>query len=145
MLKLVLDFALKNEIPFISAYQQRLQKMHALFDILVNFLYFVIVDQLMTILIFHEQVLDFSRMMGQHFDKERRQVGLHGLYTKYQIYVQPLAANYCLQSNLLVTLMLKHDYGTQADTRKLNSFPVLSSVRLFDFSVFSSVFISHQK
>lgn len=94
-----------------------------------TFLYFV----LLTIVVILEQVLDFARMMSQHFDKERRQVGLHGLYTKYQIYVQPLAANYCLQSNLLVTLMLKHDYGTQADTRKLNSFPVLSSVRLFDF------------
>ena len=62
------------------------------------------------------QVLDFTRLMTQHFDKERRQVGLHGLFTKYQRYVQPLAANYCLQSNLLVTLMLKHDYGTPADT-----------------------------
>ena len=57
--------------------------------------------------------------MTQHFDKERRQVGLHGLYTKYQKYVLPLAANFCLQSNLLVTLMLKHDYGTQADIRKI--------------------------
>jgi hypothetical protein len=66
------------------------------------------------------QVLDFTRIMTQHFDKERRCVGLHGLYTKYQKYVFPLAANYCLQSNLLVTLMLKHDYGTQADTRKFN-------------------------
>ena len=65
-------------------------------------------------------MLDFSRLMTQHFDKERRQVGLHGLYTKYQRYVKSLAANYCLQSNLLVTLMLKHDYGTHGDTRKLN-------------------------
>ena len=65
--------------------------------------------------------------MTQHFDKERRCVGLHGLYTKYQKYVQPLAANYCLQSNLLVTLMLKHDYGTQADTRNTMEILILDT------------------
>jgi hypothetical protein len=50
--------------------------------------------------IYFFQVFDFTRMMTQHFDKERRQVGLHGLYTKYQKYVTPLAANYCLQVSI---------------------------------------------
>ncbi len=59
------------------------------------------------------------KKVGQHFNKERRNVGLHGLYMKYTEYVKPLVAFYTLQGHLLVTLMAKQTKSLQPDLSKI--------------------------
>lgn len=62
-----------------------------------------------------EEIKQCLRLISQHFRRERRTVGLHGLYTKYKIYVEPLAAYFCLISHVLITESLKIDQGASAN------------------------------
>ncbi len=59
------------------------------------------------------------KKLGQHFNKERRNVGLHGLYMKYPEYVKPLVAFYSLNGHLLVTLVARETKSLQPDLSKI--------------------------
>lgn len=65
-----------------------------------------------------EEVVDVWQLVACHFEKERQTVGLHGLYTKYKDYSDPLAKLLLLLGRLLVNLHLREDRGSQADARK---------------------------
>ena len=56
--------------------------------------------------------------MSAHFEKERSGVGLHGLYTKYKDYAEPLAKLFLVFGRVIITLQIKEDQGTHADARK---------------------------
>ena len=69
-----------------------------------------------------EVVQDFLEVFTTHFFRERKAVGLHGLYTKYRDYVPGLAANFSLHGHLYVKLLevnqVRSQNYTPADERK---------------------------
>jgi hypothetical protein len=58
--------------------------------------------------------------MGSHFTKERLQYGLYGLYPKYRVYVEPLAAFLGMVGHGLVVSTLQHDRGTLSNKCELH-------------------------
>ena len=67
-----------------------------------------------------EDVVECWKLISTHFEKERAGVGLHGLYTKYKDYAEPLAKLFFILGRLIIILHLKEDKGTHADICKLN-------------------------
>ena len=65
-----------------------------------------------------EDVLLCWKLLSAHFEKERSGVGLHGLYTKYKDYAEPLAKLFLVFGRVIITLQIKEDQGTHADARK---------------------------
>ena len=65
-----------------------------------------------------EDILQCWKLLSTHFEKERSGVGLHGLYTKYKDYAEPLAKLFLIFGRVIITLQIKEDQGTHADTRK---------------------------
>uniref|UniRef100_A0A0K2TWM7 Ectopic P granules protein 5 homolog [Nasonia vitripennis] n=1 Tax=Lepeophtheirus salmonis TaxID=72036 RepID=A0A0K2TWM7_LEPSM len=53
------------------------------------------------------QILYFQRVLSSHFRKERMEVGLHGLYTKYKNYVKVLALIFDLLGHSLVSTYMR--------------------------------------
>ena len=65
-----------------------------------------------------EDIVQCWKLISSHFERERSGVGLHGLYTKYKDYADPLAKFFLVLGRLIITLQLKEDKGTHADSRK---------------------------
>jgi hypothetical protein len=64
------------------------------------------------------QVSQCIRLLTRQFTRERREVGLHGLYAKYQAYCQPLASFMSLLSHLLVMKSIVEEVNENADKRE---------------------------
>ena len=64
------------------------------------------------------QVSDCIRLLTRHFCNERRRVGLHGLYTKYNVYSCPLATFMSMLAHLLVSKSILEDANDNSDKRK---------------------------
>ena len=64
------------------------------------------------------QVSDCIRLLTRHFGNERRRVGLHGLYTKYNVYSCPLATFMSMLAHLLVSKSILEDANDNSDKRK---------------------------
>ena len=64
------------------------------------------------------QVSDCIRLLTRHFGNERRRVGLHGLYTKYNVYSCPLATFMSMLAHLLVAKSILEDANDNSDKRK---------------------------
>ena len=69
-----------------------------------------------------EEVREFISQLARHFVKERREVGLHGLYTKYRDYSRGIAALMSFHGHLFVSLNINQDKMAQnytpSDKRK---------------------------
>ncbi len=65
-----------------------------------------------------EDIVQCWKLLSTHFEKERSGVGLHGLYTKYKDYAEPLAKIFLIFGRVVITLQIKEDQGTHADFRK---------------------------
>ena len=63
------------------------------------------------------QVSECIRILTRHFSNERRHVGLHGLYTKYNIYSRPLATFMSMLAHLLISKSILEDANDNSDKR----------------------------
>lgn len=66
-----------------------------------------------------EEVMACCHLLTRHFSKERREVGLHGLYGKYKDYVEALASVYSLLAHLVVFKNVSSDRDPSADNRRM--------------------------
>ena len=64
------------------------------------------------------KVTECIRLLTRHFSNERRRVGLHGLFTKYNIYSRPLATFMSMLAHLLIAKSISEDANDNSDKRE---------------------------
>ena len=79
------------------------------------------------------QVSDCIRLLTRHFGNERRRVGLHGLYTKYNVYSCPLATFMSMLAHLLVSKSILEDANDNSDKRKYLTKRFFCDYYLFEY------------
>ncbi|XP_014203959.1 ectopic P granules protein 5 homolog isoform X2 [Copidosoma floridanum] len=75
-----------------------------------------------------QEIYDTAVLLKKHFEAERLQYGLYGLYPKYRIYNEPLTILLGMIGHALVVTTLQSDRGTLADQLCEKIWPVLSDM-----------------
>jgi len=71
------------------------------------------------------QMRETAALLGSYFMRERLQYGLHGVYPKYRLYVEPLSVFLSMVGHCLVVGTLHQGRGALGDALSEQLWPIL--------------------